>query len=265
MEEKAFTNGNMSKVYLKDGKIYRSLKPYSKIIHRLLKHLEEKEIAFVPRFLGIDEESKMEILSFVNGESLEDYCGGSSLNEKCERISKVGSLLRIYHDATVDFKFYKDDKWFLEYKGDLAKEVICHNDVAPYNMTFIYNEPVGIIDFDTACPAPRVWDIAYALYRFVPLGREVYDGNKKSYRNYEDEIDANERKILIKYFLEGYGWDNTLEVLENVILRLEALVSLFDKECENGNEAFIKMRDEGHQKFYIDEIAFIKKNMREWI
>ena len=28
---------------------------------------------------------------------------------------------------------------------------------------------VGVIDFDTASPGPRVWDLAYTAYRFVPL------------------------------------------------------------------------------------------------
>jgi len=29
--------------------------------------------------------------------------------------------------------------------------------------------PVALIDFDTAHPGPRIWDVAYAAYRFVPL------------------------------------------------------------------------------------------------
>jgi hypothetical protein len=28
---------------------------------------------------------------------------------------------------------------------------------------------VGAIDFDTCAPGPRLWDIAYTAYRFVPL------------------------------------------------------------------------------------------------
>jgi Ser/Thr protein kinase RdoA (MazF antagonist) len=48
-------------------------------------------------------------------------------------------------------------------------EVICHNDFAPYNCVFRDHKLVGVIDFDACAPGPRVWDIAYALYRFVPL------------------------------------------------------------------------------------------------
>ena len=48
--------------------------------------------------------------------------------------------------------------------------MICHNDVAPYNTVFVDGRPRALIDFDTAGPGPRVWDIAYAAYTFVPLG-----------------------------------------------------------------------------------------------
>ena len=138
-----------------------------------------------------------------------------------------------------------------------------------------------MIDFDTACPAPRIWDIAYAVYRFVPLSMEVYDPDTKKYRKYDRTLDCSERALLLRTFLESYASGiedvrgvievevidalDVLEVLQNVIMRLEALVKLFDEECSNGNVAFIKMKAEGHQQLYIDEIAFIKENMSDWI
>ena len=55
--------------------------------------------------------------------------------------------------------------------GDLPAEVVCHNDFAPYNVVFGDDGPVGVIDWETAAPGARVWDVAYAAYRFVPLSR----------------------------------------------------------------------------------------------
>ncbi|WP_290866248.1 phosphotransferase [Hamadaea sp.] len=54
--------------------------------------------------------------------------------------------------------------------GPEPAEVVCHSDAAPYNTVFRSGHPVALIDFDTAHPGPRVWDVAYAVYRFVPLG-----------------------------------------------------------------------------------------------
>ena len=57
--------------------------------------------------------------------------------------------------------------------GDLPAEVVCHNDFAPYNVVFDDGGPVGVIDWETAAPGARVWDVAYAAYRWVPLSRSA--------------------------------------------------------------------------------------------
>jgi hypothetical protein len=48
-------------------------------------------------------------------------------------------------------------------------EVVCHGDLAPYNCVFDGDRLVGVIDFDTAHPGPRLWDVAGGAYRLVPL------------------------------------------------------------------------------------------------
>lgn len=259
-----FGGGNVSRVYRKDERVYRDLKPQSKTVHRLLLHLEEKGISFVPRYLGLYGEAQ-EMLSFVEGTTMNDYPADPDMEIRCSTVRLAANLLRQYHDATLGFKRLPEDVWFLQYHGILEQEVICHNDFAPYNVTFQENKPIGIIDFDTACPGPRIWDVAYAAYRFVPLGEEVYDPIKKEYRKYHKEADAQERQQLLLEFLSAYGMEDTLEVLHQVILRLEALVALFDRECKKGNAAFLTMKEEGHQDFYRNEIVFIKDSMGDWI
>ncbi|MGL4774043.1 MAG: phosphotransferase enzyme family protein [Clostridium sp.] len=257
------SGGNISNVF-SDGKcVYREMKRESETIHRLLSHLKEKNINFTPKFLGVDNERNLEILSFVKGETLGDYPSFDDLDLKSKMVKKAGEMLREYHDATADFKHRVCDKWFLSYEGKLEKEVICHNDFAPYNVTFINQIPVGLIDFDTACPAPRVWDIAYGVYRFIPLTRTIYDVKNNCYREYEKELDLRERKILLSEFLKGYGFEDRELVLDNVILRLKALVKLFEEECNDGNASFIKMRNEGHEEFYINEIRFLEKHIED--
>lgn len=255
--------GNMSEVLKEGNFIYRDLKPQSKTIHRLLLHLEEKGIRFVPRFLGVNDKNQ-EMLSFVEGETVEYYPASNDFQRRIKTVQQAAKILREYHDATLDFEKLPQDIWYLQYKGGSEKEVICHNDFAPYNVTFIDDEPAGMIDFDTACPAPRIWDIAYAVYRFVPLGMEVYAPDKKTCRQYDKALDCSERRLLLKAFLDAYGNMDVSEVLQNVVLRLQDLVTLFDEECRKGNAAFIKMKAEGHQQLYIGEIQFIRENMTDW-
>ena len=261
MEEVLLQGGNVSQVTTDGSIIYKDCKAQSATVHRLLRHLENKKIDFCPRFLGIDEEGR-EKLSYMKGFTMDNYPESRDLEVRRATIRKAAELLKEYHDATVDFELLPSDQWFLEYDGNLSKEVVCHNDFAPYNVTFEQHMPVGIIDFDTACPAPRVWDIAYAAYRFVPLGAEVYDSERRAYRTYEKTKDAPERKLLLREFLRAYG--TVINLKDPILLRLKALVELFDKECEKGNQAFIRMKEEGHQEFYRKEIEFIKRNFSDW-
>lgn len=264
IQEKKFEKGNLSDVIQVGNIIYRDIKPQSKSIHRLLLHLEKMGIQFCPRFLGLNDNNQ-EMLSFVEGETIEDYPEINDIHKKIITVQMAAKMLREYHDATLDFKRFPEDIWFLNYEGKLQAEVICHNDFAPYNVTFNGNLPIGVIDFDTACPAPRIWDVAYAVYRFVPLGMTVYNPDTKKYRRYDITLDCSERKLLLRTFLDTYGIGDASEVLENVIMRLQALVKLFDEECHKGNAAFIKMNEEGHQQLYLDEIVFITENKYEWI
>jgi aminoglycoside phosphotransferase (APT) family kinase protein len=78
----------------------------------------------------------------------------------------AAALLRRYHDATVGF-VPPGARWRLPARAPF--EVVCHNDFAPYNLVFRGRTLAGAIDFDTAAPGPRAWDLAYLAYRLVPL------------------------------------------------------------------------------------------------
>jgi len=259
--ERELKDGNVSTVTTDGRIIYKDRKPQSVTTQRLLHHLQCKNIDFCPKPLGFDNKGR-EMLSFMHGNTIDDYPAVSPIIDKIQTVKQAAFMLRKFHDATIDFPKQPDDVWFLRYDGDLPKEVICHNDFAPYNVTFENNLPIGLIDFDTACLAPRVWDIAHTVYRFVPLSEHVYDCATGTYRDYDKPKDCEERKILLKAFLNEYGFDDDIE--EYVLQRLSSLVDLFDEECAKGNQAFIKMKREGHQEFYIKEIEFIKKNYCDW-
>jgi aminoglycoside phosphotransferase (APT) family kinase protein len=81
-------------------------------------------------------------------------------------LTAAAALLRRLHDATTGFAA-PGARWRLP--AHEPAEVVCHNDFAPYNLVFRDRTPVAVIDFDTASPGPRAWDLAYLAYRTVPL------------------------------------------------------------------------------------------------
>lgn len=63
-------SGNSSQVFIDGESVYRDLKAHSKSVHRLLKHLENKQCLFVPHLL--ESKCQRERLSFVKGQTISD-------------------------------------------------------------------------------------------------------------------------------------------------------------------------------------------------
>jgi aminoglycoside phosphotransferase (APT) family kinase protein len=120
-------------------------------------------IDWVPEPRGRDAEGR-EVLSFIPGD-VPAYPMPEWVWDDAVLVAAAG-LLRRLHDATAGFE-RRDARWRLP--AHEPAEVVCHNDFAPYNLVFRDRRPVAVIDFDTASPGPRVWDLAYLAYRLVPL------------------------------------------------------------------------------------------------
>jgi hypothetical protein len=117
----------------------------------------------VPEPLGLDDQGR-EVLGFLEGE-VPTYPMPAWVWAD-EVIAEAASRLRELHDASLDFP-RGGRTWQLP--AHEPDEVICHNDFAPYNLVFRAGRLAGAIDFDTASPGPRIWDVAYLAYRLVPL------------------------------------------------------------------------------------------------
>jgi len=245
--EEMLTGGNVSNVYRSGDTVRRELKSDSHNIHKLLKHLENKEFNYAPKFLGIDEKGR-EILSFIDGEAgnypLKEYmCSDDVLIE-------IAKMLRLYHDSVSDFSF--DNSWQSIDNTPQPFEVICHNDFAIYNIIFNHERPIGIIDFDVAGPGPRLWDMAYTLYTCIPLSRFSV-------------LTANHVKQRVSLFFESYGDGEKEDWLNMVLLRLEGICKTMTRKASEGDIAFQKMIDEGHVEHYQMDIKFIREHGKEWI
>lgn len=151
----------------KDGQtVVRPAGRWSPTVHRFLLHLRANGFMQVPKPISITEDGK-EIVSYLQGrvcEDLRDSVAGSH-----GVLVSAARCLRTFHEAAAGF-LENDDLpqiWMLAPRQ--PREIVCHGDFAPYNVTLAGPSVSGIIDFDTAHPAPRLWDLAYAVYRWAPL------------------------------------------------------------------------------------------------
>jgi len=148
----------------RDGdSVLRPAGPWTQTVHALLSHVRERGVTWVPEPRGVDGRGRAAV-SWLAGE-VPAYpmpawvCAPAVLG-------RAGAMLRELHDATAGFD-RTGRVWALPPRE--PGEVICHNDFAPYNLTFRDGLPAGAIDFEAAAPGPRAWDLAYLAYRLVPL------------------------------------------------------------------------------------------------
>lgn len=242
--------GRENKIALIDEHIHRPSGFWSKSVHALLNHVRQKGFLAVPKPLGFDEDGN-EVLTFLSGE-----VGNYPLSEAASSIEALTSaalLLRSYHEMTVSFLSEKQGEYSWLLPTQEPAEVICHGDFAPYNVVLNGNKAVGIIDFDTAHPAPRVWDIAYAVYRWAPLKNPK---NPDSFGNLEAQI---QRASL---FCDTYDLsaEQRLNLVAVMIERLRGLIGFMHSEAQRGNEAFLANIADGHDLGYLDDIDYLHQN-----
>jgi hypothetical protein len=230
--------------------VHRPAGSWTKQVHRLLKHLRNNGFMGAPQPLGLDEQGR-EIVSHIPGEVSNYPLSASAIS--LEALTSAAILLRRYHDATVDFLTLPGalDLWQLSPRPPF--EVICHGDFAPYNVVLEGNQAIGIIDFDTAHPAPRVWDIAYALYRWSPLTNP---------NNQDGFGDVAAQAARAAAFCDAYGLEPSMRrgLITQVADRLQALVDFMFAEARKGNAAFEDNLRDGHHLLYAADIEYIRSN-----
>ncbi len=163
MVEERLSGGNSTAVVRVGDTVRRTPGIGAAAVHRLLDTVRAAGVTEVPKPLGFDDRGR-EILTFLPGD-----VGGYPLPDwlwNPEIVRDAGVLLRRIHDASVPL--VDGDFVWAQPRREPA-EVICHNDVAPYNMTFLNGRLTGLFDFDESSPGPRIWDLAYLAYRLAPL------------------------------------------------------------------------------------------------
>jgi hypothetical protein len=147
-------------------------------VRSLLRHLEAVGFDGAPRYLGSDETGR-EMYSYIPGvvpDELGDYDDAT--------LGNAARLISCYHDATASlFATLPAQK--------VGIEVACHNDLSPCNTVFRDGRPVAFIDFASAAPGSRSYDLGYAAWLWLDLGNPSRS--------------AEEQTRRLRVFLAAYG------------------------------------------------------------
>jgi len=162
--------------------VRRPAGPWTDSVDALLMHLWAVGFTGAPRPMGRDELGR-QVLEYVPGEVGADD-GTYSLTE----LSSIGRMLARLHEALASFVPPPDAVWNRLIPPD-REELICHNDVAPWNLVRSDRGWV-LIDWDATAPGSRLWDIAYAAQSMAGL---------------RTERPVAESAARLRAFVDGYG------------------------------------------------------------
>jgi len=243
-----FLKGGRENIYRNQNVVYRPAEKWSKDIHQFLKYLHHNGFDKVPYPYGIDINDQ-EKVSYIEGEVYNDILPKEIRSD--ETLISFCRLVKAFHDLGEEYikLLTGNEKWMLPICTPI--ETMCHGDLAPYNIVMKDNEAVGIIDFDTLHPGSRMWDIAYSLYRWIPL---MSRDNPENFGSEDDKL----RRLRL--FIETYGLkvSDDKELFNCVVRRLEHLINYMAGEAEKGNDVFKKHIEEGHLTQYYKDLEYVK-------
>lgn len=245
-DEETLTGGGMNAVTRVGDTVRRPAHPWTPAVQVLLNRLRAEGFDGAPAAHGIDEQGR-EVLDFAPG-TVGNYPLTTEVRSERALLS-AARLLRRFHDASLACVDHgADNAW--QFPPIAPVEVICHGDFAPYNCVFRGDTAVAVIDFDTARPGPRAWDLAYALYRFAPL---VSPGNPDRFGDPATQADRARR------FLDAYGATRQQRArsVEMLVPRLQWLVDLMRRGAAEGDENFARHIAEGHLDLYLDDVEHL--------
>ncbi|MCK2236955.1 MULTISPECIES: aminoglycoside phosphotransferase family protein [unclassified Crossiella] len=223
MDEEQLLGAGVTQVARAGDTVRRTASRWTPAVHELLRGLRRAGFTEAPEPLGFDEQGR-EVLSFVPGEVTDDPRTEAA-------VVSAARLLRRFHDASATL-VDRLPRTGWQFPALEPAEVIVHGDFAPYNLAFAGPDAVGMIDFDTARPGPRWWDIAYGAYRFSPLPDFAHRAN---------------------LFCTAYGRELAEpELLPGRVVRyLRWLAGLIREQAAAGHPAFSQHLAEGHDLGYL--------------
>ncbi|MCM2390552.1 aminoglycoside phosphotransferase family protein [Streptomyces albipurpureus] len=245
MPDREILAGGVNEVIRMGATVLRPTGPWSPRVHGLLRHLRKQGFTAAPSIHEVTTDG-FEVLDFIPGE-VSDY-PATPAAASLEALESAAELLRAFHDHTVGLAVDAPEGWMLPARTPV--EVICHGDYGPHNCVLNGTKVVGIIDFDTAHPAPRLWDVAYAVYRWAPMTAPT---------NTDGFGTAEEQARRTRIFCDRYGLDpmGRAGLVDAVVARLHAVVSLMRSQAAAGNASFARHLADGHHTQYLADAEYV--------
>jgi mutator protein MutT len=219
--------------------VRRPVGPWTPTIHALLAHLAAAGVEGVPSVRGIDARGR-EILSMIPGRTTGDADRAEWADDD-ELLADVGRWLATYHRAVRSFR-PRDPIW-RSGKRELGRDqLVCHNDLAPYNVVVTEDDPPrlrGVLDWDVAGPGHAIDDVAFAAWSFVAP--------------YDAEPAEAARRLQV--LANAYGTFTAAELLQAAPIRMNRALERIRAGAANGDEGMQRLIDGTEVRLTVERLA----------
>jgi hypothetical protein len=253
--------GSHSRVVRVGQTVRRVSRPWTPAVHDLLRHLDGEGFAGAPRALGFDDDGR-EVLTYIEGEvgrgdgyiptqggrfdhRLPDFVWHDNV------LMHLGALIRAYHDAAATFP-WAGREWPFEPRQPV--ETVCHNELFPSNTVFRDGVPVAFIDWDTAAPGPRAWELGFAAARWVPFWRD------EKCRAAGLPTGVGDKARRFRLLLDAYGLEPDIRIVRAAIERMRQFLGQQRKLVADGSEWEVELARRGVLDEQALEIAWAEEH-----
>jgi len=235
--------GNVTSGVVRVGDtVRRPAGAWTPAVDAFLAHLHREGFTGAPRPLGRDAMGR-QVLEYVPGDT-----GDHNGTYTPEELVAIGRMVRGLHDAAGRFAPPPDARWYCPIPPDRA-ELVCHNDVSPWNLVRSGGRWV-LIDWDYAAPASRGWEVAYAAQTCGGLSAER---------------DPAEAATRLAAFVDGYGADPaTRRELPGLLgRRARAMVDLLRRGARDGVQPWARIHAE-NGAYWAATARYLDRHVEVW-
>lgn len=250
-QSKPLEGGHMSQPVRRGKELWKPPGMWTRASFDLLTFLKKKHFSAAPRALRVSPQGDA-VLSFMEG----DVASGAPLPDyvwSIDSLTAVTKLLLQLHDLTEGWRPNATD-WRRIPGAPEAAAVMCHNDPGPWNTLFRDRRPVALIDWDSAAPGTRLWDMGYLAWHWVPL----WPDDRAREHGF---VDLTTRPQRLAAIAGAYGHGTTsAQLLEAAADRQRAWRRELLEGADAGVEAYRKLLAAGSEAGVAADLAFTTAN-----
>ncbi|MCU1600349.1 MAG: kinase [Frankiales bacterium] len=249
-EPEVLTGGNTNPAVLRFGdEVERTAGWWTPAVHDVLRHLEAQGFP-APRSRGYAGER--ERVTYIPGPVV--HPDHWDLLTSDPALAAVFGRIRDLHAALGPHTPAAGARWHaVGADPSEAAEMLCHNDLGPWNLV-LSDEGWVFIDWDLLAPGRRDWELAWALMTLIPINPEFGLAVTDVGRRFAVALSA--------YGVPRSEWPGVMDV---VVERVRWAESSIREGAARGDEPWVTLLATGHADVWHNAVLHAEEHHQAWL